>query len=201
MPIVQPDPAQFDPVFNGQFVHNQLEAPTPARAAILPFDISFYVQTAGLSPTLIAGLDAEARAIVPLFTGGLYTLSAFVDTGNAVAPLQPRAIVVELVNDLSTTWCGLTDEAALSGHVRLNVAVGLHTNGQACTRGLVDVFGHELGHALGFYHVAQTDCLMSINRPISHNGSLCGKERYHAGLAYQSQGAYQVRGSRIIIED
>lgn len=201
-PVVAADPARFDAGFNAQLVHDAYDHPADAsqRAKLLLSSPSIYLQSTGLSAATVAAIEAEARAIVPALTGGRMNVAAF-ETGVGLRPLAFGWIVVELVNDPAVTWCGFTDIGAAAGHVRLNLARAF-TNGNGCFRSLADTFGHELGHALGFYHVADTACIMSIGRPLSHDGTLCDKEQYHASLAYQSNGAYgSFSTQRIVVTD
>lgn len=184
-PIIQPDPAQFDATFNAQLVHDSLDNPTATkRSGLLLSSPSIYVQTTGMSAATVAAMEAEARQVVPLLSGGKLSVGLF-ETGSVVRPPVVGWIVVEEESDAASGLCGRSLVGAQAGHIYLNMGLP-----GGCNRPLEHVLGHELGHALGFYHVADPSCLMSITRPIAHNGAPCDKERYHAGLAYQSNGAY-----------
>lgn len=190
-PIVAPDPAQFDATFNQQLVHDAYDHPgASVRAALLTSSPSIYVQSAGLSAATVAAMEAEARAVVPMFSGGKLSVASF-ESGPDVRAVALGWIVAELINDPSDPTCG---RANVGGHIWLNRA-----HPETCGRPIQHTFGHEIGHALGFYHVADPACLMSNLRPIAHSGLPCDKERYHAGLAYQTNGAYSA--ARVVVAD
>ena len=47
------------------------------------------------------------------------------------------------------------------------------------------IFGHELGHAMGFWHVSDAQALMKHSNRAPAVGKFSAKERYHAQLAYE----------------
>lgn len=197
-PVVAPDPARFDAGFNAQLVHDAYDHPADAsqRAKLLLNSPSIYLQSSGLSAATVAAIEAEARTIVPMLTGGRLNVAAF-ESGAAVRPVQAGWIIVEQVNTPDDPVCGRASVGALAGHIWLNMAPELRdiAKPSGCYRPLEHTFGHELGHALGFYHVDDQSCLMRAARPLQHNGLPCDKEQYHASLAYQSNGAYAASGS------
>lgn len=165
-PIVAADPAQFDATFNAQFVHDTFDSPSSQKPArLLASNPSIYVRSTGFSADVLAAMEVEARAVVPLLSGGSLAVATFT-SGPAPRAESSGWIVVEQVNDPSNSLCGWANIGTPAGHVWFNTA-----HGDVCTRPLAQTFGHELGHALGFYHVADPSCLMSVTRSLTHNGA------------------------------
>lgn len=164
----------FDLTFYRQLARGTLEGEAqPLR--VLSAAPSIYLQTAGLSAANVAALEQAARAAVPALTGGRFQVTRW-ETGPEARPEQAGWIVVEMVNEPDTPQCGRAFVDAAAGHVWINLGR------RSCNR--AGTLTHELGHALGFYHVAPPDGLMSdptrdeIEQPSS-------AERYHAALAYK----------------
>jgi len=150
---------------------------------------SVYLQTAGLRPSTVAAFAAVARDLVPALTGGRLPLATW-ETGEVARAVRPGWITVELIADDSAP-CGSSLIGAPQGHIRLNTIPGCHRNGDIV--GTPNLFAHELGHALGFYHVAREGALM---HPITTVPLPTEAERHHAALAYA-----RVTGNRDIDVD
>ena len=93
---------------------------------------------------------------------------------------EPGWIYVLLETDLS--GCGLASVGANPGIIELNA------NNTNCLD--LEVFAHELGHALGFFHLDPSVYPNALMRTGSWQGDLgdyrfSGREKYHARLAYE----------------
>lgn len=173
-PVVLPD--GFDEAFYRQFALGTLDGPAqPLR--ILPTSPSIYLQTTGLQPATVAAYEAAARAVVPALTGGRLSVTAW-ETGPDVRSERAGWIVTELVNDANAN-CGRSMIGAAAGHVWINTAEKCHRNGDRVAT--ASVFAHELGHALGFYHIDR-DGLMRT--PVPPDAAPTALERLHGAYAY-----------------
>ena len=171
-----PEPG-FDLTFYRQFVRGALDGRTDPirRWTQAP---SIYLQRTGLSDATVAALERAARDVVPALTGGRFQVAAW-DTGLERRSAQSGWIVVELVTEPAVNSCGRAEISA--GHIWLNIAALCHHQGHAVHAPL---FAHELGHALGFYHVRDDAALMTDLRNIWLTGTITARERHHAALAY-----------------
>ena len=166
--------AGFDLAFYRQFARGALDgAVQPLR--VLAQAPSIYLQTAGLSAANVAALEAAARATLPALTGGRFTVMTWETGAEARAP-RAGWITIELVNDPALN-CGRATIGASTNQVWLNLA-------DRCERSRTSgtAFAHELGHALGFWHVTAPDGLMFATAAIGAQPS--NMERHHGALAY-----------------
>lgn len=178
-PIVDLIPSEppFSSIFYGQLVRNMLEGTTPEPVRVLPASPSLYIQTTGLSSSTVNALAEAARAIVPALTGGKLSVVT-IETGDALRPNAPGWITVELVNEPDNPHCGRSEIGALAGHVWLN------TKAPTCI--VPSLFQHELGHALGFWHIDVPNSLMNCCGNL-RSIVLTDAEKYHAAIAYHRQ--------------
>lgn len=133
-----------------------------------------YLQRTGLSAGTIAALEQTARAVIPAWTGERLTLAGW-ETGDAPRPEAAGWIVVSTLDD-PAPYCGQTTVGG--GAITLNTKPNCVEAGYAATN-----FAHELGHALGFWHVDRADAVMHAPAPRGVTGPSLA-ERAHAAIAY-----------------
>ena len=146
---------------------------------------SFYVRTVdqngrAVEPEVLASVvDALGRA-VPAFTGGHY--AATIETGTDARAPAANWINVDIRRDPAEKQiCGQAYVGANPGSITLNDDV--------CSCGSNKIPGavtmHEVGHAMGFFHVSDRRSLMypfvSGDCP---PGALSASEAFHAAIAY-----------------
>ena len=168
--------AGFDLGFYRQFLRGGMDGRSdPLR--VLRQSPSIYMEvegTKGLSAATAATLERVARRIIPELTGGRLQLLNW-ETGPAPRPRQPGWIVVER-----------QDEAGLCGKALIGASAGqIFMGGDSTTCNAGAVFAHELGHALGLWHVDTMGSLMYRQQRSSNLADApTATERHHAALAY-----------------
>lgn len=174
-PMPTTDP-RFDQGFYNQLAHGTYEFGTSTPLHHLTQSPSVYLQRTGLSDAFVAQIEQTFRDEIPAFTGGALTLAQF-QTGTTLKPDADGWIVIELGLD-DAAACGLTKLGAAAGHMWINTA------GKCARRGEITAFAslyaHEMGHALGFYHVEYG--LMQAS--VTFDQTLTERERFHGAVAY-----------------
>ena len=125
--------------------------------------------------------DAVTRA-VPLWTNGLY--SASIESGTTTREGTAGWINILIANDPGErVTCGQSYIGRDPGEINLII-------NPVCSCGSIKIPGlvvvHEVGHALGFFHVSDSKSVMYPRAPgTCPLGELSADERYHAAIAYQ----------------
>jgi hypothetical protein len=179
--------APFSLDFYRQFVrgtYDQPGAPWPVlRWTTAP---SFYVKTTdqngrAIEPEVLTRVYDAIRAAVPAFSGGTYTAVA-IETGTDPRAQAPNWINVDIRRDPNEKrLCGFAQIGANPGSITLNDDV--------CSCGSNKIPGavtmHEVGHAMGFFHVGDRASLMyPFIAGDCPAGALSAAETYHSRLAY-----------------
>jgi len=149
----------------------------------------FYLKTTdqlnrSIASDVIATIrDAVTRA-VPLWTGNRHT--AYIESGPEVRVSTPGWINILITSDPGErVTCGQSYIGRDPGEINLNI-------NPVCSCGAVKIPGlvvvHEVGHAMGFFHVGDQKSVMYPRAPGNCPlGDLSADERYHAAIAYQRQ--------------
>lgn len=179
--------APFSMEFYRQFVrgtYDQPDAPWPVlRWTAAP---SFYVRTIdqngrAIEPEVLDRVFTALRQAVPAFSGGRYNVAAL-ETGTESRPQALNWINVDIRRDPNERrTCGYAQVGANPGSITLNDDV--------CSCGSNKIPGavtmHEVGHALGYFHVSDKRSLMyPFVAGDCPAGALSDAESFHARVAY-----------------
>jgi hypothetical protein len=170
----------FDLAFYRQFLRNDFQrgADPMQPLWVLNDAPSFYLEVEGangVSAQVAERLQDVARRTVPALTGGRFQVTRW-ETGPTPRAPQAGWIVIERA-DLGPTICGQALVGAVNGRI------WLHSD-NVCN--LEGVLAHEIGHALGFFHVDRQGSLMFPQARLSNiNDAPTERERDHARLAYR----------------
>jgi matrixin len=181
------DAPPFSMEFYQQLVRDMYDKSDGSPWPVLRWEMSpsFYVRTLDqdgrpVEPEVLAvTLDALRRA-VPGFTAGRYSAAA-IETGTDTRPSASGWINVDFRRESDAVICGRAFVGRNPGTITLYEDV--------CSCGSVKVPGsvtmHEVGHAMGFFHVADRDSLMyPFDSGGCRAGTLSAAESFHAGIAY-----------------
>jgi Matrixin len=179
---------RFSMDFYQQFVRDMYDKSEGAPWPLLRWNTapSFYVRTVDQNgraieqKVLAITLEAIRRA-VPAFTAGHYSAAA-IETGTEERPGRPDWINVQFMRDRKEkSICGRAGVGRNPGTITLWEDV--------CDCGSNKVPGsvtmHEVGHAMGFFHVSDSHSLMyPYDDGECRSGSLSAAESFHAAIAY-----------------
>lgn len=182
------DAAPFSMEFYREFVRGMYDHPEgPYSVLRLPSNPTFYVKTVDetgqpLEPQVVTVIVEAIRRAVPPYSGGRF--SAQIETGTAARARQTGYITVNVVRhpaEEEEDTCGLAWIGAEAGEITLN--------SDRCACGSTKVSGqtvmHEVGHAMGFFHVDDERSVMYPMVPgRCPSGEVSAAERYHASIAY-----------------
>ena len=181
------DAAPFSLGFYQNFVRGTFDQPGAPYAVLRWMDSPrFYVKTVdqngrAIEPEVLQVVrDAIARA-VPAFTGGRLSV-AVLDTGTEDRPPTSGWVNVHILRDPNErARCGFASVGANPGSITLY--------NDLCSCGSVKIPGstvmHEVGHALGFFHVPDNRSVMFPTAPGNcPPGQLSAAEQFHAAIAY-----------------
>lgn len=182
------DAAPFNASFYNQMVRGTYDsegAPWPVlRWSQAP---KFYFKTVDqtgrpLEPEVVTYIRNALTRAVPIYTGGKY--AATIETGTETRPDTPGWINVLVEYNLAErSTCGWAYVGRDPGEITLII-------NNVCSCGSIKIPGHvvihEVGHALGFFHVPDAKSVMyptvAGNCP---SGDPSAVEQYHAAIAYQ----------------
>ena len=179
--------APFSMDFYKQFVRGAFDqdgAPWPVlRWTTAP---SFYVKTTdqngrAIEPEVMTRVLDGIRAGVQAYSAGRYSAAA-IETGTETRAQAQNWINVDIRRDpAEKRVCGYAYVGANPGSITLNDDV--------CSCGSNKIPGavtmHEVGHAMGFFHVSDRGSLMyPFIAGDCPAGALSAAEQYHAGIAY-----------------
>jgi hypothetical protein len=146
----------------------------------------FYVRSAdqngrAIEPEVMALVLGTIPRAVSDWTGGRLGV-AVLESGPETRPEASGWIIVNITRDYSSNFCGRSRVGSDPGLITLV--------NDRCNCGSVKISGdvvvHEVGHALGFWHVNDRSAVMyPQDLGGCPAGTLSPAERFHAGLAYQ----------------
>lgn len=166
---------QFDLSFYQALVRDRLESPQLQPLRRWTTDLNVYLQTGADARTLDM-VEAVVRASVSEWTSGRFNVATVErGDGSRVGQSGWLSILFAPAGD----HCGLTDVGLSGGSLTFRQTSNCGCAGYQVAPTLVR---HEVGHALGFYHL---DDPASVMYPqVQCDIPITDRERYHAAIAY-----------------
>ena len=183
-----PTASPFDLTFYRQLVRNGYEAPEKLepirRWTVAP---RVYLQTRDTASQEVAAdildrIEADIRRAVAEWSGQTLAVAGC-ERGAEARAETAGWLQVQFVQDPSAAWCGQATVGADPGGLRFNLGACGWCAGSVPPLTVT----HEIGHAMGFYHVTPGAGMMNP-MAVGHCGLVptwSEGERFHAWLAYQ----------------
>ena len=179
----------FDRQFWGELAFNALECPPDENCGfgslkertlqVLPYTSpSFHIVTAGFSVSQVSAMRSTIPGAVESLTGQPY--SGDITTGSEEVFPRDGWIRIAAMQS-NANFCGGASLGAIRGSIDINVPL-IAERGECGL--LTSVLKHEIGHAMGFFHVRDRSQLMGQRR-FSGIRDFSDREKYHAQLAYE----------------
>jgi hypothetical protein len=174
--------------FYRALVRNGLEEPTslePVRR--WTSNPNFYIETrnpktgSALEPQELDVVIGTIRQVVPQLTGGVLVAGA-IETGLNPREARTGYINVKIVYEPSEPYCGRAYVGLNPGEIEINYDRCASACGSA--KVTPTAIAHEVGHALGFWHVDRGIMTAVVSNHCS-NVQFTEQERIHARLAYR----------------
>jgi hypothetical protein len=176
--------APFSLEFYRELVRNSAEGTDLEPLARLTERPNIYLRTVdqngkAIEPEVLDSVTQSVRKAVSDWSSGTLSVAAF-ERGSATRPRTSGWIVINILRDRESPYCGQSYVGVPDGQIELwddRCACGSKKIGGS-------LVAHEVGHAMGFWHVSDKKAIMA---PIGDNcptGVLTANEQYHARLAY-----------------
>jgi Carboxypeptidase regulatory-like domain/Matrixin len=179
--------APFSYDFYKALVRGSFDDEDPAEVPVLklPESPKFYVRTydqngRAVEREVLNVVLPAIRKAVSDWTGGRLAVTTL-ETGRQTRPRTEGWIMVNITRNYKAEYCGQAYLGSTQGEIEL-VNDRCHCGSNKISGAIV---AHEVGHALGFFHVGDRNAVMYPYAPGDcPPGTLSANERYHASLAY-----------------